>query len=140
MNRCRHSRIFVASAALVAAATAANAGTLGPTSRGSVSISITIPPHVRIASAAPGAATAGPAGALCLETNGIHDYHVAVLGSEGPALERPAVSPAPLFAAAPGGRAICGEGARMAVIDAAGGLSGSARSPQAPVTLLIIPD
>jgi hypothetical protein len=64
---------------------AASAGEMGTMSRGTVSIRITIPPHVRIASGGDLASTAASSMArpLCIATNGLAHYRVALLSPAG---------------------------------------------------------
>lgn len=62
-------------------------GELGPTSRGTVTIRVTIPQHIDVARHAPAAmAASGDAGQLCLVSNGTAaPYRVSVLAAQSEA-------------------------------------------------------
>ena len=77
-------RVIAALLCLVALASprAARAGEFGPTSRGALSISVTIPPRVTIATAVRARnGGEGAAAGWCIRTRGLRNYHVDVLGS-----------------------------------------------------------
>jgi len=64
---------------------AAAAGTMGATSRATVSISIVIPPHIVVAQAKPpvdGSSSNGQPG-LCVATNGLRRYHLTLVTGSG---------------------------------------------------------
>jgi hypothetical protein len=139
VNCLKRPTLLTAFVALTASAAAARAGELGPTSRDSVSISITIAPHVAVSRAPQGTDIASPDDAgFCVETNGMHDYHVAVLGAAGPARQQAAISrslPA-------GGRMSCGGAGSVsfAGIDPSDGDPRTSDHSSQAVTLLITPD
>ena len=56
---------------------------MGPTARGTVSISVTIAPHVAIAPAAALVGAAAGGRALCFESNGFTQFHVALVRQSG---------------------------------------------------------
>jgi hypothetical protein len=72
--------VLVAAGAVSAGAGAAD---MGPTGRGTVSISVTIAPHVAIAPAAALAGAAAKGRALCVESNGFTQFHVALVRQAG---------------------------------------------------------
>jgi hypothetical protein len=109
---------------LLAPLAGASAGELGPTSRDAVSISITIPPHVRVSRSA--AADSPGAQALCVVGSGLGDYRVRILDASG-SPGGPDVDP--------GGPSGCGVGAA-----AAAARTVPADLAAGPVTILIVPD
>lgn len=76
------SRPILIAALLASVSAEASGGTLGATSRGSISISITIPPHALVISAPPGA-PGDASGRLCLSENGVSRFHVVLAGADG---------------------------------------------------------
>ena len=80
MSFCRSAAKWLALYAALAAPAAARAGEIGATSRSTVSISITIPPHVIVnpVTAATGQTSRASTG-LCVETNGFSQYHLALV-------------------------------------------------------------
>lgn len=118
-------------ATLLVTSSAAAAGEFGPTSRGTVSISITIPPHVVISSA-PTTANSGNTEGLCVRANGIGSYHVVLVPS--------AASPPVELQANPDAD-WCGAGAAAASSELLrDGSAVRARLFSRPVTLLVTPD
>lgn len=117
----------------------ASAGELAARSRGSVSISITIPPHLVIK---PAMLVAGPASAnetqgFCIKTNGFDNFHLVVLGSAS----EPSPPPRPVAvtqiakdscARLPAETLTTGEGAWPVA-------AGSPREVH-PLTILVVPD
>lgn len=84
MNGSHHAMRALALASLFIPLSGARAGEMGPTSRGSVSISITIPPHIVTGQAAVGAdprTGLSAANGLCIAAGGEHVYRVALLGA-----------------------------------------------------------
>ncbi|HET8720776.1 MAG TPA: hypothetical protein VFM24_02030 [Nitrospira sp.] len=99
----------------------AYAGELGPRSRDTISISVTIPPHVTVAPAAEVSAEGSTApNALCIGAAGLRDYRLAIVDPAGFA-EDGGVQFHP---------ASCSDLGKQAA-----GLSGSG-----PITVLVIPD
>lgn len=130
---CRRLDLLLFLSALGALPAAACAGELGPTSRGSVAISITIPPHVVVTPAA----RTDPTGAeapLCISGAGLARYRVERVQSD------PSANPGPPQMLPVGAEAFpsaCGANAHaLAGLAPAIGESGSAT----PLTLLIVPD
>lgn len=121
MTFSRRARYALALGWLLAPLAGAAAGDLGPTSRGAVSISITVPAHMRVGPPA-GPGPSNPH-ALCLVGAGLGDYRVRLLDSAGSPLGGDLV---------PGGPSGC---AAAAIAKAA-----AARAEAGPVTLLIVPD
>lgn len=119
---------------------AASAGDLAATSRGTVSISITVPPHARLTPIASGQGSpqAGT-GALCLTANGIPQFHVAVV-PEGP----PSSSAVPLNGSSASvngaGNLFCSADGNQGRIVAAGAAGDRRSSSSRPVTVLIVAD
>lgn len=109
--------------------TALRAGALSATSRGSVAITITIPPQVRNVEQG-GASSTGDA--LCVSANGLRTYHIAIV-SAGSLPADVGVAPSSAMDAARVGR--CGrEPVSVAAIEVPTGSSAQA------VTLLVVPD
>ena len=64
---------------------AASAGEFGATSRGAISISVTVPPRVAIAIADRDARSGrGGSPGWCVRTSGLQGYHVRVVGTSTP--------------------------------------------------------
>jgi hypothetical protein len=78
MNCGAPVRFVSAVAFLLAPFTAAAAGELGPTSRGTVAISVTIPPHVSVRPSDAGGANQAPR--LCMAANVTGEYRLAIAG------------------------------------------------------------
>ena len=123
-----------------AASGAASAGELGATSRGTVSISITVPPHLVLAVSSDREASSN---ALCVSSNAPDHYHIARLSADGTALQSLV-----LGARSPtrqsGAKEACGP-IEEELTRASDSFKGDAadRQPGAnsrPVTLLIVPD
>jgi hypothetical protein len=123
MNCAGAARLAWGIGLLAAPLTGAAAGELGPTSRGTVSISITIPPHLSVLPSGRSDRDRPPG--LCMAANGTREYRVAIVGpSEFPGRED--ILPA--------------RSGECAAATAAA-LAGTARTAAAgPVTLLIVPD
>jgi hypothetical protein len=118
------SRLPALVALICAVAAPAGAGEPGPTSSGTLSISITIPPHFRTrigSSPQPGRDSAGETG-ICLATQAALSYHVALVASGGP-------GPAP-------DRGIAASAGHCLLVPA-GPDRGTASGP---VLLLVVPD
>lgn len=131
MNGWRSMQI-VALAVLAATGAKAAAGSLGATSRGSVAISITIPPHVAVASRS-GNGDGNSADAFCLSAYGIRNYRIGIL--------LPQQAPDSLLEAASGPeysnvQALCGADRSLSFSNA----KIAERPPSRPVTLLVIPE
>lgn len=125
-----HKILTVFGLSFVGTAVPAHAGELASTSRGAVSISIIVPPHVHV-TALPceeGYSRTGAHG-LCITSSGLGDYHVAILGSNSMPNES---SRAP--AAYSGGGAVDGESQGY------GQRTSSTTFTPIPVTVLIVPD
>ena len=127
MNCRKLANCAIALAALAVPLASATAGDLGPTSRGAVSISITIPPHLAVGSLADSGAgrdAGGPAGQLLRLVEQVRD---------GVPLGGDSAAPATLLSVecAAAGRGAGGPeaGERLARLPGSG-----------PVTLLVIPD
>lgn len=130
---CRRLDVLLFLSALGALPAAACAGQLGPTSRGAVAISITIPPHVVVTSAAP-TDSAGAETPFCISGAGLARYRVERIASDASAKPGP-----PRMLPVPAGALPVGCGAAgfgLAGLASAIGETGSA----APLTLLIVPD
>lgn len=116
--------------------TAASAGELGATSRGSVSITITVPPHLRVEAASDRSSSAN---ALCITGNGFDHYHVALLETDG----RPGkiAIPSALSKALRPGEAYCGS-ILTKLVPVGDSLADHAadRPGPGPLMLLIVPD
>lgn len=95
MNWCRPCSRWLAIWPLIAS-TAAAAGNMGPTSRATISISIVIPPHLEIAPATSldADARSDAARKLCLETNGLHHYHLTLVAGSSAIDDGQIISPA----------------------------------------------
>lgn len=123
------------SAALVVFATktiAARAGTLGATSRDSVSISITILPHIGITP--PQVSSSSGATGVCLSATGVRNYHINVLrpGPSQPDSQVESTLPPPAVADA----TLCGMDAAVSI----GRTKVLGVAPFGQVTLLVVPD
>jgi hypothetical protein len=118
------ARYALALAWLLAPSAPAAAGDLGPTSRGTVSISITIPPHVRVSRPA-GSAPSDLRG-LCVDGIGLGEYRVRILNAAGSQLGQDML---------PGRLGGCASLGATAIANAAVGPAESG-----PMTLLIVPD
>ena len=128
-----HKILTVFGLSLVGTTVPAHAGELGSTSRGAVSISIIVPPHVHV-TALPhpeGYSRAGTHG-LCITSNGLTDYRIAVLGSDSMSNESP-----PAAAFTDGSCALVSPTVESQRFDQR---ATSTTSTPSPVTLLIIPD
>jgi hypothetical protein len=127
---------FLTLALLGAASSVASAGELGPTSRETISISITIPPHVMVKPAKSGTDGAVSAGAWCVSSNGVAHYHVALLSHDGTQVgTMPSGLPLPRQAG-------CGPAARELVpvsVQFSNAADGK-ELPGEPAMLLIVPE
>lgn len=126
-NKCR--AILLGLIVGVGTPGAASAGALGPTSRGAVSISVTIMPRVRIA--APAASlprSLGEASPLCVTGTGLGAYRVRFLDET--AQRSQAEPPSDLAAAC----------AKPAPANEPFAPSDRPRERSAPLTLLVVPD
>jgi hypothetical protein len=114
----------------------AGAADIGPTARGTVSISVTIAPHVAIAPAAARVGAAAAGGALCVESNGFTHFHVALVRQSGAGPQfHEVLHPAPDRAKA----SDCSSGsALLPPLGAA--TAGDQVSSGQPLRLLIVPD
>jgi hypothetical protein len=124
MTFSSRARYALALGWLLAPFAGATAGALGPTSRGNVAISITIPPHVQVSRSA-GIGPSDP-NALCLGGTGLGDYRVRILDPAGSQLGqdmRPGRSPG------------CASAGAAEIANVAAGPAESG-----PITLLIAPD
>ena len=141
MNYYRHATAVLTIVGLTGTAAKATADEGGPTSRDSISISISIPPHFEMNPA--GSSThqgrVAKSDLLCIEGNGAKNYHVAVVGPEGLPDRSNTLRQSRLIPIAID-PATCGPGTAAAAIHFANWLSTSPGSARAPVTLLIIPD
>jgi hypothetical protein len=138
LDRCKQVTLVIAALGLLGTGSQATAGTRGSISRGMVSISITIAPHIQIRPAAETGTNASDAAGLCLQTNGFHNFHVAVIRA---ATTADNVSRALLIDA----RTPAGDLAHCpATIPLEFDLRDQGRmgepSPDVPMTLLIVPD
>jgi hypothetical protein len=138
VNRCKSGQLVLTLLACLGTSSVAIAGELGSTSRGTVSISITIPPHVTATAAS---ADGGEGkGGLCLRSNGFKSYHVALLDGAEPLRSSISFSDDPT---APGSKqlpcaasGVAREASRLIV----GRESAARTSVDRPLTLLIVPD
>jgi hypothetical protein len=122
MNGGTHVRYALALGWLLAPIASASAGELGPISRASVSLSITVPPHVSIR---PSSERQGKESMqLCIGATGLRYYRVAALDLES--VRSTEVRPSSSASCVP------------AAITAPADGPDSARG--GPVTLLIVPD
>lgn len=116
---------------LIAHPTSASAAQMGPTSRDSVSISVTVPPHIIVAPAV--AKLDGSSGApkLCVGTNGFSQYHLVVVRHSGATEQEEALraGESSEVSACPGAVAVA---PRM--------IADSELSSRGALTLLIVPD
>ncbi len=118
-------------AALSGLPPAASAGELAASSRASISISITIPPHLVVNRVAP-AEGAGPRNegqGFCIAANGLANFHLVVLGSARAA--QPAATP------------IASSNCGMSSPEewkVAGPLAGVDQHQPQPLTILVVPD
>jgi hypothetical protein len=140
VNCCRSARVVLTLFALAGTSVRATASALGPTSRGTVSISITIPPHVRVIPAQAGKSS--NAHDFCLETNGLQGYHVALLGPAGSpqSFAFPAVSARSLETSSLAACVARRAANHVIGLDLVHGLAAAASPGSAPLTLLIVPD
>lgn len=111
----------------------AAAGEMGAISRGTVSISVIIPPHVMVRPAGDTGykGTSSARGALCVETNGVRQYHLALLPQSGSSEDQEALPAAADSPACPSASAVLPHN-----IDA----QASGVSEGQPLTLLVVPD
>lgn len=101
-------------------------GELGPTSRGSVTIRVTVPQHVEVASVAAAGSLSGTHSGLCLVSNGTAArYRVSVVTATGPRNLVTLIGPS------------CGEASPALPLDVG---ADSARASGQPVTLLVAPE
>jgi hypothetical protein len=127
-------------AALCGGPARASAGELAARSRGSVSISITIPAHLVLKPAMPVAdpGSGKAAQGFCIQANGLENFHLVVLGSgveQAPLPRASGVRPIAQESCA-GLKAEPGRaGHETALPVAAGGPSGAY-----PLTILVVPD
>lgn len=127
---------------LVGISASAEAGVPGPTSRGTVSISVTIAPHV-VMSEASGSMRDGvgdTATALCIGSRGLTPYSatlIARVNGRSEAIDLPLVRSAQLPADSPG----CAQGTGAdATIYLDRGVMRAIERSTGPATLLIVPD
>ena len=124
-------------ALLGAASSMASAGELGPTSRGTISISITIPPHVMVKPVSlvnqdhPSSLSD-----LCVATNGLQDFHLMVVDSAS-GQERAIPSPVQV---APGQGSCRGPGLGFQIVDEWPLTAKKMPDAASPLTLLVVPD
>lgn len=115
---------------------AASAGELGPTSRGTVAISITVPPHISATSNT--SVSQDPRlilSNLCVATNGLRNFHLMVVD---PAGEERTIPNPPRGAPMEG---ICrGSGLGFQVVDDEVRAAREIPSASLPLTLLVVPD
>jgi len=118
----------------------AEAGALGPTSRGTVSISITIAPHVVVSEASRPTqiARGGTAEALCIGSSGLTAYSAILLARVDGHSE---AIDLPLVHKLPSDQHICGqEAGEGGAVHLDGRMVQAIRGSAEPATLLIIPD
>jgi hypothetical protein len=140
VNCCTSARLVLTTLALAGVSVGATAGALGSTSRGTVSISITVPPHVRVIPAqVPKSSNAHD---LCLETNGLQGYHVALLGPAGSSqsFASPPGNAAPLPTSNLAECGASGGSNHQIGLELVHGLAAAASPGSPPLTLLIVPD
>ena len=128
---------FLVFGLLAAASSGASAGQLGATSAGSVTISVTIAPHVTVMPPPAPARSGSSAADACLVTNGVGDFHVALLQPDG---SGPAEPLAPVGRGAAGAGCLTGATAVALQVGSPGGSSVAADAPREPATLLIVPE
>jgi len=124
--RCRNFTIAVAAAAVCAGA---RAGDLGPTSRESVAISITVPPHFTVQAAS--ATTTSGLVPLCIGANAVQGYGIVIYDTEGRQIEPVAATWIPAVA----GRGCIGSSGNRPRTKAV-----ELPEPQGALTLLIVPN
>jgi hypothetical protein len=125
-----------------AIASRAGAGEFGPTSRATISISITIPPDVRIRPARQDTDDPNPTDGLCLATERLPRYRIAFVDPKSPRERNYAVSPTHLDKNSASPTCKLGQTA-IDLTHAAGALIQPRQdggSLAEPLTLLIIPD
>lgn len=137
--RGRRSFRIAALVIFAAMGSAAHSGELSTTSRGTVVMSVTIPPHLQV-SESPTSLGSAPAGSLCVHASGIRNYHIRILAGDGSPLGQSALErTAARTGAGAGGFCNLPDGAAGAVL-----LTGQTPSdrPQssATLTLLVIPE
>ena len=137
MNRCTCARSLLI-AALAGTSVMASAGQLAATSTGSVSISVTIPPHLTVETMPKTPDSASPAAtSACIVTGDVEDYHVALLPAEGSG----APEPLPMTHRGAGGRSCLASAAATALEERGPDVSsGGSASTAGPLTLLVVPD
>lgn len=110
---------------------------MGPTSRATVSISVTIAPHFAVNAARSAALTALPgAPGLCIETNGFAQFHLMLVRHSSGAGEREEALQSDASAA---GQSACGSGNALIPPLAARAVEEEA-SPAEPLTVVVVPD
>lgn len=123
--------------ALLAASSMASAGELGPTSRGTISISITIPPHVMVKPVSlVNQDHRSSLSDLCVATNGLQDFHLMVVDSVS-GQERAIPSPVQV---APGQGSCRGPGLGSQIVDERPLTARQMPDAAPPLTLLVVPD
>lgn len=116
---------------LIAHPTCASAAQMGPTSRDSLSISVTVPPHITVSPAAAKFDASSAAPKLCVGTNGFSQYHLVMLRHSGATEQEEK-----LKAGEPGGLSAC----PGAIAVAPRMLADTGLSSPGALTLLIVPD
>lgn len=109
VNCCKCPIRALSFVAIASMATSVRAGELGPASRGSVGISITIPPHVSVNPAHGTNDRVNAAGDICVQANGLNNYHLVILNAAR-SLEPVNLSMKPAIAPTFSGEAICDHG------------------------------
>jgi hypothetical protein len=128
----RHFITCLAVALLGGLGASATAGELGATSRGTVSISITVPPHVTIEAASLRNEERSAPDAFCIASNGVTRFHVEVA--------RPAGAKGDAFASAVSWPMCGGSGPQDQVTANAAELNQSGAGAREDVTLLVVPE
>ena len=125
-------RILTLACMSLGIATAAQGNELGATSRATLSISITVPPHLRVSQAPAKTGDLSPGTRqLCIATNGFSAFRVAVLGA-GEAVQNGVTSQP----TRPLGCDVLNSGTGETILR----LQSASAPAAAPMTLIIIPD
>lgn len=127
-------------AALIGGPAEASAGELAARSRGSVSISITVPPHLVLKPAMPVAdpRSGKEAQGFCIKANGLDNFHLVVLGSAS--MQSPLPRPAASMPIAMSNCAALPAEALRTKQDVALPVATGGPSESHPLTIIVVPD
>lgn len=139
MNCCRRPIRALSFVAIAGMGTSATAGELGPSSRASVGISITIPPHVSLN---PGREINGqinPAEGICVQANGLNNYRLTMLDAGG-SLEAVNVAVRSNITSAIGNEAVCGHATGVREAPISYWLSSNPKQQTGTLMIVVTPD